>query len=90
MRRFVRAMAIITALVVSVSAVPINFHNITQNSSVNAMIGEAQLSMEISEIAGQIFFLFKNEGDQAAVIQAITFDDASPAILSVSSTQITR
>jgi hypothetical protein len=88
MGRFVYSMAIITAVVVSINATPISFYNITQNSTVNAMIGEAQLSMEISETAGQVFFLFKKEGDQAAVIQAIAFDDASNELLSLSNTQI--
>ena len=67
----------------SLAAVPLraetfSFMNITDNSAGDAAIGEAQLTVEVTdEGGGQVLFTFHNDGPDASVITAVYFDDGS-------------
>ncbi len=52
-------------------AMPYGFQNITNNSSTNAAIGEATLSLDVTGASNQISFEFLNSGPQACVITQI-------------------
>ena len=54
----------------------------SNNSAVNAAIGEAQLSVEILDIGGgQVEFLFRNSGSDPASLTDIYFDDSGLGVL---------
>ena len=63
-----------------------DFYNITNNSAANASIGEAQLSVEVSDegmivqnsdTLNLVGFMFMNEGSEHCVITEIYFQDGS-------------
>ena len=54
-----------------------SFMNITNNSAVDAGIGEAQLSVDVTAVGGQVLFTFNNSGPLASSITQIYFDDGS-------------
>jgi hypothetical protein len=70
-------------------AVPFGFDNITGNSVGNAAIGEAQLSVDVTNPgAGQVLFMFSNTGPAASSIAAVYFDDGPPqSLLGIASIQ---
>jgi hypothetical protein len=54
------------------------FYNITNNSTTNALIGQTQLSMDVSDYGvGLVSFKFINEGLEDCVISEIYFQDGS-------------
>jgi hypothetical protein len=57
-------------------AYPIKFDNITNNSSVDAGIGETQLSVDVVDNSdGTVSFTFKNVGPDACSLTDVYFDD---------------
>ncbi len=63
-----------------------SFDAITSNSSADTAIGEAQMTVEVTNpSAGQVLFTFKNAGSQASSITQVYFDDGP--ITSIASIQ---
>ncbi len=59
-------------------AVPFSFSNISANIVGDAAIGEAQLTVEVTDAGnGQVSFLFDNAGPLASSITDVYFDDGS-------------
>ena len=59
-------------------AIPLGFQNITNNNPVNAAIGEAQLSVEVTPYpssTNQVLFYFSNVGPSRSSIADVYFDD---------------
>ena len=77
MRRFVAlagfAMALGTAPVAN--AVPFGFDCITGNVAGDCAIGEAQLSVDVTQSGSQVLFTFSNSGPDASSITDVYFDD---------------
>jgi hypothetical protein len=73
--------AIILAFLVfcarSEAAPTYSFVNITNNNTGDAAIGEAQLFVELFDLAPQVGFVFANAGPQPSSITDIYFDDGS-------------
>ncbi len=54
------------------------FYNISGNNVFDAAIGEAQLSVEVTDAgSGQVLFTFYNSGPEASSITDVYFDDGS-------------
>lgn len=54
------------------------FYSITNNDLADAAIGEAQLSIDVTEeLADQVLFTFRNTGPEACAISEIYFDDGT-------------
>lgn len=63
-----------------------SFFNITNNNAGDAAIGEAQLSVDVTDPGGnQVLFTFLNEGPEASSICDVYFDDNSGQLLSIAS-----
>ncbi len=63
-----------------------NFFNITNNDAGDAAIGEAQLSVDVTDPGGnQVLFTFLNIGPEASSIADVYFDDNSGQLLSIAS-----
>ena len=85
MKTLVKAQAILLAIAVSLAiAIPayadtsLGFYNITDNNAGDAAIGEAQLSVDVSNPGpGQVLFTFHNIGPEACSITDVYFDDGS-------------
>ncbi len=61
----------------SASAATYSFFNITNNSATNAATGEAQLSMDVTDVGGGfVLFTFSNVGPLASSITDVYFDDS--------------
>ena len=59
------------------------FYNITHNDLGDAAIGEAQLTVDVTGLAGhQVQFEFHNAGPEASSITGVYFDDGDEPILS--------
>jgi hypothetical protein len=74
------ALTFLTILLASstVYAIPYGFYNITNNSAVDAAIGEAQLWVDVTEVEGdlsQVLFTFYNDGPEASSICDVYFAD---------------
>jgi hypothetical protein len=64
-------------------AVLIGFDCLTHNNAVDCGIGEAQLTVDVSDLGGgSVRFHFKNSGPLASVISEVYFDDGSLLALS--------
>lgn len=76
--------AVVLLLAGSVYAGPTySFQNITNNSAVDAAIGESQLSVELVDLGGgTVEFLFKNSGPSASSIADIYFDNGNLGTIS--------
>jgi len=62
----------------SAHAVSMGFDNISGNNAVDAAIGEAQLSVDVTDAGGnQVLFTFFNTGPAAASITDVYFDDGA-------------
>jgi hypothetical protein len=62
----------------SAQAVLLGFQNISTNNVGDATIGEAQLTVDVTEAAGGLVsFLFSNSGPAASSITDVYFDDGS-------------
>ena len=75
---------LIALLMISIStnsfAVPYGFQGITSNSLNDVAIGEAQLSVDVTAVAGnahQVLFTFTNAGPLASSITDVYFDDGT-------------
>lgn len=81
MKNFVFGTIIVTVLSLTVAAnaqVTYSFDNITNNSALNAIIGESQLFVDVSDAGGsQVLFTFQNIGPEASSITDIYFDDGT-------------
>jgi len=69
-----------TSVQANLSSVTYGFTCITNNSVADAAIGEAQLAVTVSEVAGepnQALFTFTNSGPDASSIAQIYFDDGT-------------
>lgn len=81
-----RSLAWIPALLLlaaPASAVTIGFDCLTNNLAVDCTIGEAQLTVEVSDLGGgSVRFHFKNAGPLPSVISEVYFDDGSLLALS--------
>lgn len=77
------AALILILMVGQASAVQYSFNNITNNSAGDAAIGESQFFMNVTQQGTDILFKFSNTGPSASSIEAIYFDDAAPALLSI-------
>lgn len=78
------ALALGTLLVMTdyASATPYGFYSITNNSAIDAAIGESQLRMEVTDASnGQVQFYFTNVGSNASSITDIYFQDEVPLLL---------
>jgi hypothetical protein len=65
-------------------SINLGFYGITNNDSTNTSIGENQLSVTVSEVAGgKAEFLFSNSGPEASSITDVYFDDGT--LLSIAS-----
>ena len=63
-----------------------NFFNITNNDAGDAAIGEAQLSVDVTDPGGnQALFTFLNSGPEASSIADVYFDDNSGQLFSIAS-----
>jgi len=70
------ALSAILALAVPARAVSFGFSCITNNNAGSCAIGEAQLSLNVTDAGGgNVLFTFGNSGPQAAVIAEVYFDD---------------
>ncbi len=56
------------------------FDNITNNNATNASVGEAQLTMDVTQSGLNILFMFLNSGPAASSITDIYFDDDVPLL----------
>jgi hypothetical protein len=65
----------------SANATLFGFTNITNNDAGDAAIGEAQLSVLVTEDAGDVTFLFQNIGDFDSSITDVYFEDSDPRVL---------
>lgn len=68
----------VIALVISSAAyaIPFGFHQITNNNAADAAIGEAQLSVDVTDAGdNQVLFTFLNAGPYASSICDVYFDD---------------
>ena len=64
------------AAATTASAIPYSFFNISNNKLTDAAIGEAQLSLEVTDVGGsQVRFIFANAGPAASSIADVYFDD---------------
>ncbi len=55
-----------------------SFKNITNNSATDAIIGESQLLVDVSDAGnGQVLFTFRNIGPEASSITDVYFDDGA-------------
>ena len=92
--RYLGSMGVITVIAVLVLGLPsgalasatYDFDNITGNSATNALDGESQLSMDVSNGEGTVTFTFNNDLAEVGVnmvISEIYFDDGS--LLGISS-----
>lgn len=84
MKRRIALLIAMLAVTMSASAradsVSYAFFNITNNNAGDAAIGEAQLSVEVTDIgvdANEVKFIFSNSGPDASAINAIYFDDGT-------------
>jgi hypothetical protein len=60
------------------SAVTLGFYCITNNLAADCATGEAQMSVDVSDLGGgQVSFLFSNAGPNASSITDIYFDDGT-------------
>ena len=60
------------------SALPLGFDCITGNVAGDCAIGEAQLSVDVSDLGGgQVLFVFSNAGPDASSITDVYFDDGT-------------
>lgn len=74
------ALIAVMCLAVAGHATTLGFDAITNNSSQNIAIGEAQLSVSVTSYnANQVLFTFYNVGSAACSITDIYFDNGSPA-----------
>jgi len=68
-----------------VQAEMVGFYNITGNSAIDALIGETQLSMDVSDVTDaqgdKVLFKFFNVGEVDFVISAVYFDDFEEDLL---------
>ena len=63
---------------VAAKAVPFGFGNISANEVNDAMIGEAQLSVDVTDAGGgQVSFIFNNIGPEASSVTDAYFDGGS-------------
>ena len=70
------SLTIVLALAASARADLFGFDNITNNSPINAAIGEAQMFVEVTDAgAHQVLFTFTNTGPAASSITDIYFSD---------------
>jgi hypothetical protein len=79
------ALFLAATITATLSAAPtFPFHRITDNSSANEGIGEAQFSFSLTEVSEtQVRFMFYNSGPAASSITRIYFDDGTPGCLSM-------
>ncbi len=55
-----------------------SFGNITNNSATDAIIGESQMFVDVSDAgSGQVLFTFRNDGPEASSITDAYFDDGA-------------
>ena len=74
----VAAVATQAVLATSAAALPVDFSCITFNSGTDCAIGEAQLSVEVTDLGGsQVLFTFANAGPAASLITDVYFDDGT-------------
>lgn len=62
---------------VPLQAVTLTFTSITNNIAVDAAIGEAQLTVEVTDEGSKVLFTFINAGPLASSITDVYFDDGS-------------
>lgn len=77
---FVLLLCVLGARVGTVHAQDFGFWNITNNDPVNAVVGEAQFSLEVTDGAlnpGHVVFIIRNEGPDPASITDVYFDDGT-------------
>lgn len=77
---FVSLLCVLGAQVGSVHAQHFDFWCITDNNPTNAAIGEAQLSLEVTDgeqNPGHVVFIFTNEGPDDCSITDVYFDDGT-------------
>lgn len=77
---FVLLLCALGTRVGTVHAQTFNFWNITNNDPVNAAVGEAQFSLEVTDgeqNPGHVVFIFRNEGPDPASITDVYFDDGT-------------
>lgn len=76
----------ILLLATSAQALTLGFDNVTANDLGDAAIGEAQLSVEVSDLGGgQALFRFVNAGPEASSITDVYFDDNASALSGLAS-----
>ena len=72
------AMLGLLLLVPTARAIPVGFACITNNDAGDCAIGEAQLSVDVSDVGGgQVLFLFSNAGPAGSSITDVYFDDGT-------------
>lgn len=83
-RVFKLTLAAVLATAGSVHAATYSFEAITNNNAVDVAIGEAQLSVDVTDPLGanNVLFTFKNTGPFASSITDIYFDDGTLLALS--------
>ncbi|MDI6451819.1 hypothetical protein [Anaerobaca lacustris] len=75
-RRGVLAALVLVAASVGAEPHTFRFYSITSNNPTDVAIGEAQLSVEVSDCGSeQVLFTFRNEGPEASSIARIYFDN---------------
>lgn len=72
------------ALPTAANAVVYGFDNITNNSATDAAIGEAQLTVDVTQSGSIASFTFMNSGPAASSITDIYFDWSDPVLLTFS------
>ena len=84
---FLLAGALFLFTVVPAQALKYGFDNITNNNTLDAAIGEAQLFVDVTDAgSNQVLFTFENTGPEASSICDVYFDDGSlRSLLSIDS-----
>jgi len=82
MKTIFLSVAMVLLISVAAKAESIDFYNVTGNDPDDAAIGEAQLSVEVTDLGeGQVAFTFNNSGPEPCSIAGVYFDDGRPLIL---------
>lgn len=77
MKKWLSALALLVSTGAA-QATTIGFDCITNNNAADCAIGEAQLSVDITDIGGgQVLFTFNNSGPDASSIEGVYFDDGT-------------
>ena len=76
MKKLILMIFLLGLLATPTWAVPTyNFHGVTNNNDADTLIGETQISVEVTALGEQVLFTFNNSGPEASYISDVLFFD---------------